>query len=149
MSETLESPQAVEDEFARWLPRHNRSAGEARALLRDFLAGGAPEGGPCAVAAELVVSELVANAVQHGRPDGGQFGELILLRLERRAERLLIEVHDANAAAPTVRSADPQDESGRGLWLVEQLALAWGFGRRDGIGKRVWATVGPAHRGVG
>ncbi|MFE9425552.1 ATP-binding protein [Kitasatospora sp. NPDC006697] len=141
MSETLENPQVVVDEFTRWLPRHGKSVGGARALLRDFLA--APgDAGPCLTTAELVVSELVTNAVLYGCPDGGQFGDLIFVRFERRRGLVLIEVHDANGDRPAACRAGAEDEHGRGLWLVEQLAQEWGCGPREGIGKRVWAVIG-------
>ncbi|MCC9305842.1 ATP-binding protein [Kitasatospora sp. RB6PN24] len=125
------------------LPRHQKSSGVARAMLRDFLR--CVNGGELfATAGELVLSELVANAVLHGRPAGGQFGELIFVRFEQYQGLLYVEVHDGSEEQPTVSPAREDDESGRGLWLVEQLSLDWGYGPRDGIGKRVWAVIGPA-----
>ncbi|MFE9425135.1 ATP-binding protein [Kitasatospora sp. NPDC006697] len=130
------------------LPASSLSLIRTVARLREFLAGvGSGELYLCA--AELVLSELVANAVLHGGPGGGQFGELLFVRLELRAELLVIEVHDASARTPTVRDATACEESGRGLYLVEQLAVDWGSRPRDGIGKSVWARIGPsAHCGA-
>ncbi|MEV7450756.1 ATP-binding SpoIIE family protein phosphatase [Streptomyces nigra] len=82
--------------------------------------------------AELVVSELVTNAIRYGRPP-------ISLRLiHDRA--LLIEVSDASSTTPHLRRARVFDEGGRGLLLVAQLAEQWGT-RHARRGKTVWAQL--------
>ncbi|WP_329563276.1 ATP-binding protein [Kitasatospora sp. NBC_01266] len=122
-----------------WLPNSRRSPGIARRLLRDLLAR-VPNGPQLADSGELVVSELVTNAWRHGtRP-----GQLIWLRLAVGPDGLLIEVHDASDARPELHPVGTDDESGRGLHLVEQLTREWGWGPRAGIGKRVWALCPPA-----
>jgi serine phosphatase RsbU (regulator of sigma subunit)/anti-sigma regulatory factor (Ser/Thr protein kinase) len=78
---------------------------------------------------ELLVSELVTNALVHGV---GQ----ISLRLIR-ASTLLCEVRDDGKELPYLRSADDNAESGRGLQLVSFLAERWG-NRRTENGKVVW-----------
>ncbi|MEU3889883.1 SpoIIE family protein phosphatase [Streptomyces sp. NPDC029041] len=83
--------------------------------------------------AELVVSELVTNAIRHGRPP-------IRLRLIRD-QSLLCEVSDAGGATPHLRRARASDEGGRGLLLVAQLAERWGT-RHARQGKTVWAELG-------
>ncbi|MGI5427457.1 ATP-binding protein [Streptomyces sp. CA-179760] len=94
----------------------------------------------CAVA--LVVGELAANAVRHGRVPGRDFG--LRLALDRGADLLRIEVADAAsakrlpAAAP---SSYPEGESGRGLLLVDALAVRWGSAPRRPVGKTVWAEL--------
>jgi hypothetical protein len=88
----------------------------------------------------LLVGELAANAVSHGRVPGRDFH----LRLIRTAEcAVRIEVSDAQAQLPPVRSAapGPDDESGRGLLLVDVLATRWGTRARHPVGKTVWAEV--------
>ncbi|MER7347434.1 SpoIIE family protein phosphatase [Streptomyces aurantiacus] len=80
--------------------------------------------------AVLLVSELVTNAVRHAR--GGRIG----LRLVRSG-RLLCEVEDDDAALPTLLSAGPGDEFGRGLRIVTSLAAEWGTSRTS-AGKTVW-----------
>jgi anti-sigma regulatory factor (Ser/Thr protein kinase) len=93
----------------------------------------------------LVLSELMTNAVQHGRPShGGLAGSEIGTRFFRLENAVRIEVHDVSAHTPQVRTSDPDalDEGGRGLLLVDALTCGqWGVGTRDGIGKLVWATV--------
>ncbi|MDH6622572.1 anti-sigma regulatory factor (Ser/Thr protein kinase) [Streptomyces sp. LBL] len=62
---------------------------------------------------ELIVSELVTNAMRHG-------GEPITLRLIRD-DNLICEVSDSSSTSPHVRRAQDTDEGGRGLYLVTQL----------------------------
>ncbi|WP_043457304.1 ATP-binding SpoIIE family protein phosphatase [Streptomyces fulvoviolaceus] len=82
--------------------------------------------------AELVVSELVTNAIRYGRPP-------IQLRLiHDRA--LLCEVSDGGSTTPHLRRARTFDEGGRGLLLVAQLAEHWGT-RHARHGKTVWAEL--------
>ncbi|MEU7005667.1 SpoIIE family protein phosphatase [Streptomyces sp. NPDC046332] len=82
--------------------------------------------------AELVVSELVTNAIRYGRPP-------IRLRLiHDRA--LMCEVSDTSNTTPHLRRARTFDEGGRGLLLVAQLAERWGT-RQARQGKTVWAEV--------
>ncbi|MFE1837347.1 ATP-binding SpoIIE family protein phosphatase [Streptomyces sviceus] len=89
---------------------------------------------------ELVVSELVTNAVRYGRPP-------IRLRLIRDRS-LLCEVSDAGGTTPHLRRARTFDEGGRGLFLVAQLAERWGT-RHARQGKTVWAELdGEKHAGI-
>ncbi|MEV6378541.1 ATP-binding protein [Streptomyces sp. NPDC051773] len=94
----------------------------------------------CSVA--LVVGELAANAVQHGRVPGRDFG--LRLALDLAAGLVRIEVADAASAKrpPTAPpSSYPEGESGRGLLLVDVLAARWGSEPRRPVGKTVWAEV--------
>ncbi|MGW2646178.1 SpoIIE family protein phosphatase [Streptomyces sp. NPDC001393] len=86
--------------------------------------------GELAMTTELVVSELVTNAIRYAAPP-------IRLRLLRDA-RLTCEVHDASSTAPRLRHARSMDEGGRGLFLVAQLVQRWGA-RYTGEGKIIWA----------
>ncbi|WP_369232422.1 SpoIIE family protein phosphatase [Streptomyces sp. R21] len=79
---------------------------------------------------ELVVSELVTNAIRHATPP-------IRLRLLRDS-RLTCEVSDASSTAPRLRHARSMDEGGRGLFLVAQLTHRWGA-RYTSHGKIIWA----------
>ncbi|MEV1067358.1 SpoIIE family protein phosphatase [Streptomyces sp. NPDC050263] len=81
---------------------------------------------------ELVVSELVTNAIRHAEPP-------IELRLIR-GRHLICEVSDTSNTAPHLRRARTYDEGGRGLLLVAQLSRGWGT-RHTGIGKTIWAEV--------
>ncbi|MFI0767064.1 SpoIIE family protein phosphatase [Streptomyces sp. NPDC021218] len=78
---------------------------------------------------ELIVSELVTNAIRYGRPP-------IRLRLIRD-RGLICEVSDANSTAPHLRRARVFDEGGRGLMLVAQMATRWGT-RQGTDGKTIW-----------
>ncbi|MEU3568320.1 ATP-binding protein [Kitasatospora sp. NPDC036755] len=127
--------------FEARLRRHKRSATVARNHLRDFLQN--VPGGPVLMDdAQLVLGELVANAVTHARVSPGRE---IAVRFEVVRDHLRIEVHDASSEKPAIRcAADLSDVSGRGLYLVEALSREWGFEPRpEGIGKIVWALVGP------
>ncbi|GAA4029146.1 hypothetical protein GCM10022232_88710 [Streptomyces plumbiresistens] len=79
---------------------------------------------------ELVVSELVTNALRYGGPP-------VQLRLIRDTS-LICEVSDASSAAPHLRRARVFDEGGRGLMIVAQLTERWGS-RHTGTGKTIWA----------
>ncbi|MFG2966073.1 SpoIIE family protein phosphatase [Streptomyces sp. NPDC048288] len=80
--------------------------------------------------AELMVSELVTNAIRHShsRP--------VQLRLIR-GETLLCEVDDDDHILPTLLGTDPGAETGRGLRVVSTLAREWGTSRTS-AGKTVW-----------
>ncbi|NUU24638.1 MAG: SpoIIE family protein phosphatase [Streptomycetaceae bacterium] len=79
---------------------------------------------------ELIVSELVTNAIRYG-------GAPIQLRLIRD-RNLICEVSDASNTAPHLRRARTFDEGGRGLLLVSQLTQGWGT-RQAYTGKTIWA----------
>ncbi|WP_435603357.1 ATP-binding protein [Streptomyces sp. bgisy130] len=79
---------------------------------------------------ELIVSELVTNAVRHGGPP-------LELRLVKD-RTLTCEVTDGSPAAPHLRHARTVDEGGRGLFIAAQLSQDWGTRYRV-QGKTVWA----------
>ncbi|MEU8925041.1 ATP-binding protein [Kitasatospora sp. NPDC048545] len=135
----LEKPPAPASEYSSWLPRHHKSAGYARRLLRTFLAE-QPDGERFLDAGELVLGELVANAVVHAETPPGR---LIFIRFDLHPDSLRVEVHDADAKPPSnPHAAAEHHESGRGLWLVSQLSAGWGCRpRTGGIGKMVWALI--------
>ncbi|MFJ6769403.1 ATP-binding protein [Kitasatospora sp. NPDC091257] len=143
MPAALKIPPTAADEYSCWLSRHPKSGSTARRLLREFLALHA-SGERYLDAAESVLTELVNNAVQHSRTAPGR---LLLIRFEQKPDHLRLEVHDAGHTRPALRAASLDDENGRGLRLVEELSIAWGWCPREGgIGKVVWATVAPGGR---
>ncbi len=85
-----------------------------------------------AFTAELVVSELVTNAIRYGLPP-------VQLRLIRDTS-LICEVSDGSSTAPHLRRARTFDEGGRGLLLVAQLTQRWGT-RHRADGKTIWAEL--------
>ncbi|MFJ9856206.1 ATP-binding protein [Streptomyces albogriseolus] len=94
--------------------------------------------------AELVVAELAANAVLHGRVPGRCFR--LTLVLDPAAGRLRIEVSDARGdlrplPGPTDAASDPLSTTGRGLTLVTALADHWDCVPYPPSGKTVWAEL--------
>ena len=110
------------------LPPEPAVVAEARARTVRQLAGwGLDE---LAFTTELLVSELVTNAIRHAQPP-------IQLRLILDGV-LSCEVSDGASTAPHLRRADRYDEGGRGLMLIAQLAERWGT-RHTRTGKTIWA----------
>ncbi|MFE9441827.1 SpoIIE family protein phosphatase [Streptomyces sp. NPDC006602] len=83
--------------------------------------------------AELVVSELVTNAIRYG-------SQPIRLRLIHDETTLICEVSDTSHTAPHLRRAKTWDEGGRGLLLVAQLTQRWGS-RHTTDGKTIWSEI--------
>ncbi|MDL4771255.1 MULTISPECIES: SpoIIE family protein phosphatase [Thermomonosporaceae] len=118
-----------EDRRATWtLPVDPAAVRRARGLVRSCLDGWGL--GELTYTTELLASELITNAQRYA--PGGPI-ELRLLY-----ERTLVcEVLDRSAALPRLRHAGDDDENGRGLLVVSQLAHRWGT-RRTAAGKVVW-----------
>ncbi|WP_333776018.1 SpoIIE family protein phosphatase [Streptomyces sp. IBSBF 3136] len=117
------------DRVASWeVPADPSAVGRVRAeATRQVMAWGLAE---LAMTTELIVSELVTNAVRYAAPP-------IRLRLLRDA-RLTCEVADGSSTAPRLRHARSTDEGGRGLYLVARLTHRWGV-RYTAEGKVIWA----------
>ncbi|MFB6783340.1 SpoIIE family protein phosphatase [Streptomyces sp. NPDC056352] len=81
--------------------------------------------------AELIVSELVTNAIRYGV-------QPIRLRLLYDSSNLICEVADDSSTSPHLRRAAATDEGGRGLFLIAQFARRWGT-RYTAHGKIIWA----------
>ena len=116
------------DSVGYWhLDPHPLTAGQARRLTRRALRRWGLES--LLDSTELMVSEIVTNAVRFAsRP--------IALRL-LRTDVLRCEVTDDSPQVPRMGRAEPGDEGGRGLFLVDQLAHRWGATRLS-TGKVVW-----------
>ncbi|GHE68558.1 hypothetical protein GCM10018785_41430 [Streptomyces longispororuber] len=125
------------DDVGHWrLVSDPSEVGRARELVRRQLRDwglGALEDTAC-----LLVSELVTNAVRHAR------GSRIGLRLVRSG-RVLCEVEDQDPSLPTLLSAGPGDEFGRGLRVVTRFAKEWGTSSGSS-GKTVWFELEPPRR---
>lgn len=125
------SAQSVELVLRGGLEEVPRSRAFVRQAMRARL-------GALADDAELVVTELVTNAVRHGGPGV----DLWVRRLS--AGGLRLEVVDGRSGAPpTVQRPDDDAEGGRGLLIVQALARRWGT-ERLAAGKQVWCELGPA-----
>jgi anti-sigma regulatory factor (Ser/Thr protein kinase) len=81
--------------------------------------------------ADVLVTELVTNALEHGIGDVG-------LRVYLTGTHLLIEVRDGSHEIPVLREAAPDDENGRGLFLVRAIADAWGV---SADGMTTWCSL--------
>ncbi len=117
-----------EHQVASWdLATDPAEVGRARALAgRQLSTWGLEE---LQFTTELIVSELVTNAIRHGTGP-------ITLRLIRQ-DALICEVFDAGSTAPHLRHARTTDEGGRGLFIIAQLAGRWGT-RYTPTGKVIW-----------
>ncbi|MEW1892305.1 ATP-binding protein [Streptomyces sp. NPDC085659] len=120
--------------YTETLPRRPESARCARRMVG--LALGVWDLDGLRDAAEIVVSELLANAIQHARR------ESVRLTVTRLGDtRVRVAVVDLSRTHPVRRSAGSDDESGRGLDIVDALSRGqWGV---DSMrwGKRVWADL--------
>jgi anti-sigma regulatory factor (Ser/Thr protein kinase) len=96
----------------------------ARRYTRSFLDSCPGISADVTGTAELIVSELVTNAVRSG---GGPDASLIVLSLWNFREVLLIEVYDADRTPPILSSAADHAENGRGLMLVDALSKEWSY----------------------
>ncbi|MFF7886292.1 SpoIIE family protein phosphatase [Streptomyces sp. NPDC020794] len=110
------------------LPRDPAAVAGARKVAGEQVAAWGL--GETAFATELIVSELVTNAIRYGEAP-------IQLRLIRDST-LICEVSDGSSTAPHMRRARVFDEGGRGLLLVAQVAERWGS-RQTPTGKTIWA----------
>jgi len=93
--------------------------------------------------AELVVSELVTNALRHGVPVARRLASdhCVRLRLLAQAPFVMCMVADPGHGIPVLQDADPASESGRGLTVVEACCVRWGWHLLDEGGKVVWALL--------
>src|SRR5579884_2597895 len=110
------------------LPSDLGSAREARRFVADCASRLGRPG--VAELAELLVSELVTNAVAHARTG-------VAIQCVPTRAGIRVVVRDGSADLPSPRHPDPWDERGRGLLLVETLASRWGTQSVAPCGKAV------------
>ena len=137
MNVEISTPRA---ELVQRLSATPRGARLARRLTGSALATwGFPHDGDLSHTAQLLVTELAANAVNHGRVPGRDFE--LRLALLPRGDTLRIEVSDArDDRALRFLDGRPEDEHGRGLVVVQVLSTLWGVTTRD-VGKTVWVEL--------
>ncbi|MFD7960550.1 ATP-binding protein [Streptomyces zaomyceticus] len=126
--------------FTRRFSSTPRGARLARRLaLHQLDRWGIPYGSEVSDAVGLLVAELAANAVTHGRVPGRDF-ELALTYTP--GVRLRIDVSDTRGERrPASVATGPLDEGGRGLLLVDALASRWSVLDRVPVGKTVRADL--------
>ena len=97
---------------------------------------------------ELVISELVTNAVQatgvtEAEPRWSQLAGLatIHVRVMLSERSMVFAVWDRNPASPVLKDSGPDSENGRGLFIVAALCQRWDYFLTDGGGKCVWAEL--------
>ncbi len=127
VSQPAEHPDAVLD-----LPQDLASVRTARRFVRKILT----EWGlaPLLDDAQLVVSELAANAITHAASD-------YRVRLSSSSHSLRIEVRDGGSGTPEPQPQSTTNEHGRGLLMVASIAASWGIERSEGRRKLVWAEL--------
>lgn len=124
-----------EDSTASWeVPPDPAAVAGARDHVTAQLAEWYPDDPEIGFVGELVVSELVTNAVRYA--SGGPS----LLRLIRDRSSVICEVSDSNTTQPRIRRARETDEGGRGLYMIKQLAARMGT-RYTAEGKTIWAEL--------
>jgi anti-sigma regulatory factor (Ser/Thr protein kinase) len=113
----------------------------ARRYTRMFLNSCQGIGDETAETAELLVSELVTNAVRFGGDPARAKASLIALSLRHFRGSLLIEVYDTDDNPPVLSGHDDYAESGRGLLLVNALAKEWSYFFPPGGGKVIYCVL--------
>jgi anti-sigma regulatory factor (Ser/Thr protein kinase) len=133
----MQPEQPETHDIAFRLRRHRSAVPRARALLGAALGEWRPDRDVLETA-ELVLSELVTNALRVRVPPDRQVGVRIAYSPEDGLLRL--EVSDAGEGTPRVRHPAEDDTGGRGLLLVDALTHRWGVRERC-VGKTVWAEL--------
>jgi anti-sigma regulatory factor (Ser/Thr protein kinase) len=120
----------------------------ARRYTRSFLESCQGISEDTAETAELLVSELVTNAIRFAgapartlRYSGRADASLISLSLRHFREGLLIEVYDTDSNPPIRSSPEDDAENGRGLMLVDALSKEWSYFFPPGGGKVVYCVL--------
>ena len=112
------------------LPVERSAASRARRFTRDVLTRlGVADG--VVDDAELLVSELVTNAVLHARSESR-------IDVERADGSVRVTVYDNSPALPRLRNYGADAVTGRGLLLVDRLAREWGVEKIAEKGKGIW-----------
>jgi anti-sigma regulatory factor (Ser/Thr protein kinase) len=111
----------------------------ARTLAKVMLlAWGLPE---LSESVELLITELVSNAIRVTRELTDPVRPPIRLRLSLSGTGVLVEVWDASPRLPVLKEPDYLAERGRGLHLVETLSNKWGYYHTKPNGKVVWCFI--------
>jgi anti-sigma regulatory factor (Ser/Thr protein kinase) len=119
------------------LPARVEHVGRAR----EFVAATLGADHPCTAVLQLIVTELVTNSIVHSR-SGRQVDGTVTLTLTGRPRRVRVAVTDSGGPTlPRVQEADFCAEGGRGLYLVDALAITWNCFRNPSGAVTTWAEV--------
>lgn len=131
MLRLLDDPHGI-----RWsIPVNPSAVGFTRKrVVAQLLFWGVPVDEDTALTLEILVGELVSNAVRHAG------GGAVQLGLAARHGTAMVVVSDTSVDVPREQTTDGEAESGRGLVLIESLADTWGYELRP-TGKDVWLTL--------
>jgi anti-sigma regulatory factor (Ser/Thr protein kinase) len=130
---------------SRALSARPEEARTARYFVRELLTCWGLEA--LADDAEMIIDELVVNAVLHGtrtglvRANPGPGPAVLRLCMLRRVGEVMLAVIDPGSQTPMPRPPDWGRESGRGLQIVAALSHVWGWSPIAGHGKAVWAVL--------
>jgi anti-sigma regulatory factor (Ser/Thr protein kinase) len=119
------------------LPSIPESVRIARFYIRAVL--GFHRLGEYADDAEAITSELVTNAIQHACAGGTETVGIALVRI-RNPEAVTVVVTDSSPEGPVKHESSDGSEQGRGLLIVNELSVRWGWNTEDG-GKAVYAIL--------
>jgi len=130
--ESVSSPPPEHTDAVLDLPQDLASVRSARRFVRQILTEWNLL--PLMDDAQLVVSELAANAITHAASD-------YRVRLTSSSRTLRIEVRDGGMGTPEPQPKSTTNEHGRGLLMVASIAASWGIERSEGRRKLVWAEL--------
>jgi anti-sigma regulatory factor (Ser/Thr protein kinase) len=132
----LTDPQYLNPRWEQCLSASLRTPGMVRGVV-DWVLRGWGLDGDAVQGAQVIMSELVTNALVHARV------REVWYRIEREGLRVRLAVWDESAADPVKAAGKSDEETGRGLELVEALSAKWGVDRQacPPRGKWVWALV--------
>nr|WP_242335407.1 ATP-binding protein [Streptomyces formicae] len=130
MNENITPATEPAPQYAMRFTVGDHSARHVRRILRHYLTQwGMPS---LADDAALALTELLTNVHRHV-PD-----RRCALLIERSPTGLRVEVHDSSPALPRPHRASPDDESGRGLAVLDAVVHKWGVAQTGSPGKTVW-----------
>ncbi len=129
---SVSSPPPEHADAVLDLPQDLASVRSARRFVRKILTEWNLQ--PLLDDAQLVVSELAANAITHAASD-------YRVRLTSSSQTLRIEVRDGGMGTPEPQPHSTTNEHGRGLLMVASIAASWGIERSEGRRKLVWAEL--------
>ncbi|MFK4593795.1 hypothetical protein RKD30_000462 [Streptomyces pristinaespiralis] len=137
----LEEPVLPGGFSACGLDGRPRNAGQARKFAASTLREWALR--PLVADVELIVSELVGNAVRHALPPTAPCADEypVWLGLFRYSRHLVCAVTDPSPAPPRLGDPGPAASGGRGLLLVNSLSDSWSWRPTPPAGKTVWASL--------